>query len=198
MKTLIVAASQLADEQLLAWAGWADRIIAGDGGYDHCRRVGLTPDLVVGDQDSIAQTVVQSEIYPQEKDFTDLEAALKIAAADSREIVILGATGGRLDHFLNAIMQLFQYDLPIRLIDPANEIWVEKKSFSFERTDFKYFSLIPLDEVCLTISGAKYPLTNRRVTPYSSLTISNEPRGPVRVDFSAGRVIVVLSRDEPN
>jgi thiamine pyrophosphokinase len=193
--SLIVAASTVDPDQLKTWITWADRTIASDGGYDHCRLIGFEPDMVVGDQDSIQADIVAQQTYPREKDFTDLEAALQIAAEVSHEIVVLGATGGRQDHFLNAVMQLFQYDIPIRLIDTQNEIWVEKKPFSFERMDFRYFSLIPLDPVEISLSGAKYNLTKQMIAPYQSLTISNEPRGRVEVDFSDGRIIVVLSRD---
>ena len=94
----------------------------------------------------------------------------------------------------NAIMQLFSYAIPIRLIDDQNEIWVETGAFSFW-SDYPYFSLIPLDPVTLSIRGAKYELTDRLVEPNKSLTISNEPRGRVEVSFRQGRVIVVLSRD---
>lgn len=194
MKTLIIAASALDLEQLKKWTSWADRTIASDGGYDHAKAIGHTPDMVVGDQDSIRAEIEPEELYPKEKDFTDLEAALAIAVKDSSEIVILGATGGRQDHFLNAIMQLFNYELPIRLIDSQNEIWIERSSFSFE-TDFPYFSLLPLDPLNVSITGAKYELNQRLVDPYQSLTVSNEPRGRVKVEFEQGRVIVVLSKD---
>lgn len=195
MNTLIVAASQVDEEQLRHWIGWADKTIASDGGYDHCRAIGYEPDILVGDQDSIVASTIPTFKYPSEKDFTDLEAALQLAVEESQEIVVLGATGGRLDHFLNAVLQLFQYDLPIRMIDLQNEIWVEKKPFQFERTDFKYFSLVPLDPGYISIRGAKYNLDEEWVEPYQSLTISNEPRGTVEVKFSQSRLIVILSRD---
>jgi len=194
VKTLIIAASKVDQDQLRRLVAWADRTIASDGGYDHAQAIGHRPDIVVGDQDSVQATIEPEELYPQEKDFTDLEAALAIAAKDSDEIIIVGATGGRQDHFLNAIMQLFSYAIPIRLIDDQNEIWVETGAFSFW-SDYPYFSLIPLDPVTLSIRGAKYELTDRLVEPNKSLTISNEPRGRVEVSFRQGRVIVVLSRD---
>lgn len=196
MKTLIVASAPLDLTQLRTYHAWADRTIACDGGYDHFEELGIEPDITLGDLDSIAADISPDEHYPTEKDFTDLEAALHLASEESSEIVVLGATGGRQDHFLNAVMQLFQFDLPIRLIDSQNEIFVKKASFQLERTSHKYFSLVPLDPVRLTIRGAKYPLDDVLVNPYSSLTISNEAVGEVEVDLHQGRVIVVLSQDK--
>lgn len=196
MKTLIVGSSELDLNLLSDYLTWADETIACDGGFDHFAHLGAVPDVVLGDQDSVKAKIRPTELYAAEKDFTDLEAAIHRAAQASSEIVILGATGGRLDHFLNAVMQLFHYDLPIRLIDHQNEIFVKKTSFSFERTKHKYFSLIPLDEVRLSIRGAKYPLEDVLVSPYSSLTVSNEAGGLVEVTFTEGRVIVVFSSDK--
>ena len=196
MKTLIVGSSECHPDLLKKYLVWADRSIACDGGYDHFVAIASTPDVVLGDQDSIQADINPDQCYPKEKNFTDLEAAIQLAETDSEDIIILGATGGRQDHFLNAVMQLFRFNVPIRIIDSQNEIYVKKTSFHFERTDFPYFSLIPLDRLQLTIQGAKYPLDQVWVDPYTSLTISNEPRGRVEVGFDGGRLIVILSRDK--
>lgn len=196
MKTLIVGSSECDPVLLKKYLRWADRSIACDGGYDHFFAIGCAPDVVLGDQDSIQGDIAPDQRYPKEKNFTDLEAAIHLAETDSQHIIILGVTGGRQDHFLNAVMQLFRLDVPIRIIDSQNEIFVKKTSFHFERTDFPYFSLIPLDRMQLTIVGARYPLDQVWVNPYTSRTISNEPRGRVEVSFDSGRLIVILSRDK--
>lgn len=195
MKTLIVGSSGLDLAQLEEYIAWADYSIACDGGYDHFVRLGKVPDSVIGDEDSVISEVEMQERYPTEKDFSDLEAAIHIAVKSSDDIVILGATGGRQDHFLSAVMQLFLHPQRIRIIDPSNEIWVERQAFRFEAPDYRYFSLFPLDPLVVSIQGAKYELDQVELNPYTSLALSNEPRGEVQVDFDAGRVIVVLSRD---
>ena len=79
-----------------------DMIIAADGGYDNLIRHGYTPDILIGDLDSIESEIPEGTRlirYPKEKDETDMflayEAGVKLGYA---EFVMLGATGGRLDH----------------------------------------------------------------------------------------------------
>ena len=74
------------------------------------KELGLVPDVIVGDFDSVDPAVLAFyrkmehivwEVHQPEKDDTDTELALKRAMAmGAGEIVILGATGGRLDHMI--------------------------------------------------------------------------------------------------
>lgn len=79
-----------------------DFILCADGGYAHARRMGLRPDLLIGDFDSVkppehAGCEVYS--YPPEKDDTDMLLALKCGLERGfRDYLILGGLGGRLDH----------------------------------------------------------------------------------------------------
>ena len=83
--------------------------IAADSGIDHARRLGITPDVVVGDLDSVSadglawaeQTEAVIHRYPSEKDQTDLELAMEYAVeAEPTRIVVAGIGGGRFDHLL--------------------------------------------------------------------------------------------------
>ena len=91
--------------------------IAADGGLEHCLALDLTPDLLVGDLDSVELQIVErlrragSEIqeHPQRKDYTDLELALESAVQHTpEEILILGGLGGRWDQTLTNILLLSQ------------------------------------------------------------------------------------------
>jgi thiamine pyrophosphokinase len=96
-----------------AWPGWADHaglVIAADGGATACPALGLVPDLVVGDGDSLGpdeqerleRSGILFEAAPVDKDESDLELALAAAVRRGADrITILGAFGGgRLDHEL--------------------------------------------------------------------------------------------------
>jgi thiamine pyrophosphokinase len=93
----------------------ASYVIAADSGADHALALGRPIDLAVGDFDSISadglaaleRDGVRLERHPTDKDATDLELALSAAIALApRRIVVLGGTGGRLDHVLGELSLL--------------------------------------------------------------------------------------------
>jgi thiamine pyrophosphokinase len=110
-----------------------DLVIGADGGAVNALKLGLWPQVVVGDLDSLpdatrevlADRGCRILIHPRDKDETDLELALSYAAAQvPQEIVILGALGGRLDHAVANILLLVLPDLegiPVRIVDGAQE-----------------------------------------------------------------------------
>lgn len=92
-----------------------DLCIAADGGMDHLSEIGLTPDIVLGDMDSLEnEDVIRSQRadfcvkrLPAEKDDTDMLAAIKEGlAAGYRQFELYGALGGRIDHTLANIQCL--------------------------------------------------------------------------------------------
>jgi len=140
MRALIVADGDVPDRGRIdeAWPGWADEIglvVAADGGAAGADRLGLVPDLVVGDMDSIgpaalarlAQGGVAIEVAPADKDESDTElAVLSALARGADELTLIGALGGRrLDHTLANIGLLGLEavgDRPIELIDAAARV----------------------------------------------------------------------------
>ena len=90
-----------------------DRVIAVDRGLNAAWALGIVPDVIVGDFDSADPAALADfrrrehivwEVHQPEKDDTDTELAIKRAAAmGAGYIVLLGATGGRLDHLLGNI-----------------------------------------------------------------------------------------------
>ena len=109
---------------LAAWLRPGDYLIGADGGTRHILALGLRPDAVVGDLDSLeAETVtelaasgVEIERYPVAKNQTDLELAIERGlAAGAADILLLGALGGRLDQTLANLLILAQREWPARL-----------------------------------------------------------------------------------
>ena len=86
-------------------------VVAADGGLAHARTLGLTPDLLVGDLDSVSPSAlaafpgIATETHPRDKDELDLELALRVALrAGATEVRVLGAFGSRLDQGLAALL----------------------------------------------------------------------------------------------
>lgn len=198
MRALIVASSSVDKEQLQEEYARAHLSIACDGGLHHFNEVDLVPTIILGDFDSYKGMIpLGAEVYSNEKDFSDLEAAIdKALEKGMNEICILGATGRRLDHFLVGLYSLFRYDVPVEIKDPHNCILVKKNSFSLKDAGYTYFSLVPLDDLVISIQGAKYNLDNKKVSFGSSLLLSNEfEEQDIQVQFNDSRLIVILSDD---
>ena len=121
-----------------------DKVIAVDSGANALYEFEAIPDYVLGDFDSIDPKVLEhygscSNIIrsPIEKDETDTELAIRKAVElNAGEIVILGATGSRLDHTLGNIFLLKKvqgYGITCVLVDDEQEISLmnNKKEFFF-------------------------------------------------------------------
>jgi len=118
VKALIVADGRVPPRSALPTdlLGDVDLVVAADGGAERAALLGLRPDLVVGDADSIDADALQAlaasgtavELFPAEKDESDLELALIAALGrGADEIVILGALGGeRFEHEMAAVALL--------------------------------------------------------------------------------------------
>jgi thiamine pyrophosphokinase len=140
MRAVIVADGDVPERGELdqAWPGWADGVglvVAADGGAAAADRLGLAPDLVVGDMDSIGPdrlarlrgAGVAIDVAPADKDESDTELAILAALArGADEITIVGALGGpRFDHTLANIGLLALEavgDRPVELIDATARV----------------------------------------------------------------------------
>lgn len=215
-KTLIVGGGELTAEFLRDFIRREpqDFVIAADRGLDILLRAEITPDLILGDYDSthvrgavdyFKKQGVVVETYPCEKDFSDMESAIHTAVnRGAEEISILGACGGRLDHFLANVCALriaLAAGTKARIVDPGNIIFLENHSFTVMRpsTGEKYFGLIPMTEEVrhVTLRGFKYELTDGTLSQKNaSLGISNEITADrAAVDFESGILIAVFSDD---
>ena len=190
-----------------------DRVIAVDRGLNAAWALGIVPDVIVGDFDSADPAALADfrrrehivwEVHQPEKDDTDTELAIKRAAAmGAGYIVLLGATGGRLDHLLGNIHLLYpclQQGVEACILDPGNKLYLIDGERRFKRREVwgTYISFLPLTEEVkgITLRGFKYPLTDKDIAIGTSLCISNELAADEAViTLQDGVLIVVESRD---
>lgn len=181
-----------------------DKIIAVDAGLEAVKALGLEPDMIVGDFDTVKPEVLAYyrrmehivwDTHQPEKDETDTELALlKAQATGCTEVVVLGATGGRMDHMLGNIHLLFpclQKGMEAYILDSQNRIYLIDKERTFKRREIwgKYISFLPLTEEVrgITLTGFKYPLHEKDIEIGTSLCISNELQGGGRRHYLYGR-----------
>lgn len=179
-------------------------IIAADKGYEYCGRLGIKPDIAIGDFDSLGFTPdnCKTAVYPQEKDDTDLMLAIREALSlGCGDITLLCASGGRTDHALANIQALsfivkrgargriFSSDERIELYSPQEIIIPFKAGFSLSL--FAYSEKVS----GLSIEGAKYELEDAEITYDFPIGISNEiTSAKAHISFKEGLLIVVQSR----
>ena len=171
MKTAIIANGQIDDlEKLLSSIRNHQRIVAVDGGLVYCKRANLTPNFLVGDFDSCPSGLLESyakvpkKILPQDKDMTDLEAAIEEEWKRGAEtITLFGAWGKRIDHALTNALILGRYPLKLLLETETEIAFAIQGKVALKSYVGQTVSLIPLYGPARGIDtlGFKWELKNR-------------------------------------
>ena len=180
-----------------------DIIIACDGGFLSAQSVGIIPDIFVGDFDSVPEELVDCpeiiRLYPV-KDMTDTQEAIDVAInRGAKEITILGALGGRIDHTL-ANIHLLKYakekDTECTIADTDTYISLITDNAQIQKKDGFCLSLIPLTDCFgVSISGVYYPLDNADMPIGNPYGISNEfTENIARISLKSGELLVILAK----
>lgn len=184
-------------------------VISADKGYKLAQAVGVKSDIIMGDFDSAEKPVFDNiEIFPSEKDDTDLMLAIKQGfESGCDDFLIFGATGGRADHLLGNIQSL-GYILSCGgegMIAADSEIIRLYRAGSYriyDREGFSFSLVAYTDKVeSLTIKGAKYEVEDCLLTNASPLGISNVVKGfdgqdrkYAEISFKSGYLLSVQSK----
>ncbi len=175
--------------------------------------------ICVGDFDTIDHKILhryekRSDIslhrFKPEKDYTDTEIAVQLAIAhgaerkdEKTEIVLLGATGSRLDHSLanlHLLEQIKAAGMQGVIVDKHNRLRLLEGCVTLKKSEAfgDYVSLIPITPVLtsVTLKGFKYPLTGQNVDRSVSLCVSNELiEATGEIDIQKGSAWLIESRD---
>lgn len=181
-----------------------DFIICADGGLYHAERLGIKPRLIVGDFDSFEGALPDgTEILrlPREKDYSDTyTAVLEARKRGAKEILLLGATGTRLDHTVAniALLEIMRRGgIRGEIIDRSNRLFVVQKHDFITAPVGTTVSLLPLSPVTgLTLKGFKYPLDNADAELFNPIWISNELSAPQgEITYKDGVLIADIAKD---
>lgn len=208
MKVVVAASGEL-DPSDRTWLRGADLVIAADGGAASLDRLGLRPDLMVGDLDSVDATLVEHlaaagtriERHPVDKDASDTELAVEAAfEAGAHAVVILGAMGGRrLDHELANLLLLADPALAGRDLRAVRGGTVARAIHAGERLVLgaepgNLVTLLPVggDARGVTTEGLRWRLDEAVLRLGRSRGLSNEVIGePASVRIDEGTLIVI-------
>lgn len=191
MKAVVVAAGGQVDYRVSSYISEAEILIAADGGAAPLLDLGLTPQAVVGDFDSLSPDAVSqlaecgSEMIrvKREKDETDTELAVRYAlerGADS--FTFLGALGGRIDHTLaNLILLagLAKQNIKAKAVSWPLIVYAVTERLVIQGSEGDLVSVFPFQGPAegVTETGFKYPLTDACLDPFAVVGISNELAG---------------------
>jgi len=187
-----------------------DFVICADGGTRHAVALNLTPNLVIGDMDSIQNDQWQRlqalgvavELFPRDKNETDLELAINRAIElEPREIVIMAALGGRLDQTIGNIalltdLQLATFD--VRLDDGVEEMFFCRDQVQVQGRSGDIVSLIPWGNPVRGVQtqGLKWILDNETLYPEKTRGISNEMLSEsANIKISSGNLLIIHTRN---
>ena len=187
-----------------------DYIICADGGTRHALALGLKPHLVIGDMDSIDKEQWQKlknagvpiELFPRDKNETDLELALDRAIElEPKALLIIGALGGRLDQTFGNTALLSDVRLAAidtRLDDGLEEIFFCRDQEEVQVRIGDIVSLIPWGNTVQGVQthGLKWPLRSEILLPEKTRGISNELTGEVASIKIASGLLLVIHRRE--
>jgi thiamine pyrophosphokinase len=187
----------------------ADWILAVDAGYRHLKVLGLRPDLVIGDLDSLAemdlkeiqQQGIPIQRFPPAKNETDLELGINAALAQGcRCIRIACAGGGRLDQLLGNLALLFRPDLAgldVRLEDGETEAFLIRSEAVVDGNPGDTVSLLPVGRAAggALTEDLLYPLRLETLFQYQTRGISTVMQtGQARILVRDGILLCVHIR----
>jgi thiamine pyrophosphokinase len=178
-----------------------DLLIAADGGFIHLRRIGLTPDLLIGDFDSLDHLPqgIPIQRFLAEKDDTDMSLAVREGLERGfRYFALYGGMGGRLSHTLANIAllaRLAQNGAQGFLVGVSAELTaIHNGGVAYRSAEAGLLSIFAFGDRAtgVQIRGLKYELINGELTGAFPLGVSNAFCGrPASVDVFEGTLVMV-------
>ncbi|MBT8197655.1 MAG: thiamine diphosphokinase [Acidimicrobiia bacterium] len=181
-------------------------VVAADSGLAQAQMLGIPVDAVIGDFDSADPTLVDMardsgaaiHEHPADKDATDLELALRHAVdAGYERILLVGGTGGRLDHFLANALVLASAELAPRDIEwlvGDSRLMVVRRHVDIHGSPGDLVTLLAVGgpAVGVATEGLKWPLHGASLATGSTQGVSNELTGDhAIVELEAGTLLVI-------
>ena len=181
-----------------------DFLIAADGGLTHLQKLGMIPDCVLGDFDSLGYVPRDAKVFPAEKDDTDAMLAVRqgLQLGYRRFVIYGGLDGPRLDHTV-ANFQTLQF-----LADHGAQGYlagntylatvIKNSSVQFPDTATGIVSAFCMgaDAKGVTIRGLKYNLENGTLSAGFPLGVSNHFVGrAAEISVSDGSLLLLWDRE---
>jgi len=179
-----------------------DNIICADGGANSAKKLGIIPDLIIGDLDSI--TAQNKDYYSgkckitliRRQNDTDVEKALKFLIKNKfSEVILLGATGDRLDHSICnlGIVLKFHNKINISILHKKSILRAYKGKIELPAVRCEIISFYGFNaRTKITSKGLKFPLNNMALPFGKRESTSNvATRNKVSLEIKGGIIFVI-------
>ncbi|WP_425098879.1 thiamine diphosphokinase [Tropicibacter sp. S64] len=193
---LLVGGGEAKQSALAAAIGDVCAVVAADGGAAALLDMGIMPDAVIGDMDSLSPDR-QAGLPPgvlhriAEQDSTDFDKALRNISAPL--VLAHGFLGGRLDHQMAVLTVLCRH--PERrcvLVGAEDVVTLVPPCLTVAVPEGERVSLYPMGPVTGRSEGLRWPIDGIAMTPAGRVGTSNEAVGPVRLWVDAPRMLLML------
>jgi thiamine pyrophosphokinase len=181
----------------------SDYIIAADNGLSLLHRFNLSPNLIIGDLDSVPSSLlvqykqIPLEKHPQKKDLTDTELCIqKAIGMNPKQIILLAMTGNYFDHSYANIINLFRNyrkNIKMQIITSNSIIFPVIEKTTLSDLKGRRFSLFPLSTITeFSMTGAQYNFSkeNLAITDYSISNVIIKDK--LEINFQEGKLFCVL------
>ena len=173
--------------------------VAADGGADRMLRLGVMPEAVIGDFDSISDAArseipIEKQHVVPEQSTTDFDKALRAIVAPF--VLALGFAGARLDHGLAAMHTLVSHpDRRCILIGPSDLAFAAPARLELSLAPGEPFSLFPMAAVTGRSEGLEWPIKGLSFSPAGQIGTSNRVVARrVVLEFDGPGMLVILPR----
>ena len=176
--------------------------ICADGGANSAMKLKINPNIIIGDLDSISPSTEKyfsekSEIIKiSRQNDTDVEKALKyLIKKKYDEVILLGATGDRLDHTICnlGIVIKFYNKIKISILHEKSFLKAYNQNVELRTIKDEVISLYGFDnKTKITSMGLKYSLKNASLQFGQKESTSNVAKGEkVKLNISGGIIFVI-------
>lgn len=188
MRTIIFANGEYGELSLYqSLLKTADMVLCADGGANYAYQMGILPDMLIGDFDSILPEVREFFIgqgviikkFPRHKDFTDTQLAMEYARENgAEEIILLGTLGKRLDHTIANLYSGIDYvlrNIYVYHYSPDCTIHITKQDTKITGRPGDIVSVLPLGDVATGVTeiGFEYSLNKAVLESRNPYSVSN-------------------------
>lgn len=181
------------------------KVICADGAYSYAAEMGIEIELLIGDMDSLKYVpkMVNVARFPSDKDATDGQLALDEAIKRGAEnIYIIGAAGGRDDHYMGNLILLFRAlkkGVSARIITDHCDIFMFDRSVKFAVKKNYYLSIVPFGGLLhiMNTEGLKYRICDKVLSLDETLGISNVTTADnVYIEVKSGCGIAYVTHEQ--